>query len=242
MRLYCGDIHGYSNALYAIDQKAAHLGVNAIIQCGDMGFYWPGSPTVEEYFNKRAKMTFEIPWFVIDGNHENHDELDARWESAGRPAVVEIAKNLYHVRRGTVIEIDGVKHLMCGGARSTDRGPGREFHRGRRIWWKQEAPSKEELDRFFAALTTEKPEVIVTHDAPNCVPLYREGRYEDPTARAFEHSLSLTSHRPKHWFFGHHHMLDSWDTEGVNFRCAGYHGQYWLVNGDELDVGTKTYT
>jgi len=218
--------------------------VAAVIQVGDMGFFWPGSPTVEEYFEKRGKQgrrTF--PWFVIDGNHENHDELDARWEAAGKPNVVEVLPGCFHVRRNTVLEIAGVKHLFCGGAKSTDRGPGMEFHRGRRIWWPQEVPTAAEIERFHVQLETERPDTVVTHEAPRCVDLYREGRFHDPTAIGFENALKLSAHKPAHHFFGHHHVLEEFRDacEGVTFRGCGLHGQFWLRDGDDIVSQGKIY-
>lgn len=233
--IYCGDLHGHSNAMGHIDQLAENLHADYIVQCGDMGFFWPGSPTVEEYFKKRTRhKNRKIPWFVIDGNHENHDELDARWFAAGKTSIVEVLPLCYHVRRNTTITLGGVKHLFCGGAKSTDRGPGDEFYGVRRIWWPQEAPSNQEIEKFHTLLETEQPEVVITHEAPLCMPLYRSGRSVDPTANGFDRALTLSSHKPALWLCGHHHTLEKFEVPGIStdFRCCGLHGQFWLRNTD----------
>lgn len=239
-----GDLHGRSQAIGAVDQLAENADVTAVIQVGDMGFFWPGSPTVEEYFIKRGRQNRKhFPWFVIDGNHENHDVLDEKW-NANRTSVVEVLPGCFHVRRNTILEIQGIKHLFCGGARSTDRGPGNEFYRGNRIWWAQEAPNAKEIVEFHEMLEREKPDTVITHDVPNIVDLYRDGRFEDSTSRGFDNALKLSEHKPNHWFFGHHHLLDTFkDLDTVTFRGCGLHGQFWERDVDgNFTSHDKTYS
>lgn len=241
--LYVGDTHGYVENFDQIERRALAAKASAIVQLGDFGIFWPGNrKRLVQYFEKRRRQGKRTsPWYFCDGNHDEHDVLDQLWEESGRRDVVEVAPNCFHVRRGSVVEIEGVKHIFCGGARSTDRGEGyREFvkqgEKRSRIWWPQEAPNHEELSRFFENLNNHKPEVVVTHDSPVCIKLHRDGRNSDPTAQGFQRILHLSEHKPKRWFFGHHHTLETWISDfGVEFYCGGLHGEGWVWN---LRTGT----
>lgn len=233
---YVGDIHGRVERFEAVDRWAHSNEAVAIVQVGDFGIFWSKpSDAMSSYFEQRkSKGKFACPVFFVDGNHENHDHLDKLWEDAGKPDRVEVAPSCFHVRRGSLADIDGLVHLFCGGARSTDRGPGQEFHGGKRIWWPQEVPSRADLEKFAANLGGKIPDVVVTHEAPSRVPLYRENRDTDPTARALDIALETCGHEPKYWFFGHHHTLERWVFKGTEFLCAGLHGEAWLLSNDSF--------
>ena len=228
--LYVGDLHGDPAAFGRVDQAASNMNADAIIQVGDNAIYWPGSNTVERFFQKRERQNKLItPWYLIDGNHEDHNRLDQIWKEQGSPDVVQLYKNVYHVRRGAFVEIAGVSHVFCGGARSTD-----QHHRIENVsWWRQEAPNGQDLRKFFDAIQDHKPAVIVTHDAPTCVPLYRDGRHGDPTASGFMKIVEMSDHRPQRWYFGHHHVLKSWqDVSDIDFYCCGIDGQFQVWDSE----------
>tara|TARA_R110002126_G_scaffold47318_12_gene132521 strand:- start:4302 stop:5045 length:744 start_codon:yes stop_codon:yes gene_type:complete len=239
---YAGDVHGNVDAFHAIETNAANINAVAIIQVGDFGIFWPDNKkAVAKYFDKRHRQgKLTIPWYFTDGNHEEHDVLDQMWVDAGRPDVVEVAPNCFHVRRGTVIEIDGLTHLFCGGAASVDRSEGfREFidsnGKRRRIWWPQEAPNKEELQLFLDNMEARKPDVVVTHDVPTCIDIYGDQRRGDPTAHGFKRILDMSTHRPKRWFFGHHHLLEEWASDYLfSFYCCGKDGAGWSWHEDKV--------
>jgi len=230
--LYVGDLHGKVSAFSRVDTVAKSMGADVIVQVGDNAVFWPGTDAVERYFNKRQRQNkLTIPWYLADGNHEHHNRLDQIWEEQGHPDVVQLFENVYHVRRGGFVEIAGVSHVFCGGARSTDR-----HNRVENVsWWSQEAPDGMELRKFFDAIQEHKPEVVVTHDAPNCVPLYRSGRQTDPTAQGFMQIVNMSNHRPQRWYFGHHHVLKSWtNVSDVDFYCCGIDGAFhvWDTEAD----------
>ena len=85
----------------------------------------------------------------IDGNHENFDMLyqfPLIDKFGGK--VREIAPDIYHLDRGQVLTIDGKKIFCMGGARSVDK----EYRVEHISWWKEEMPSREEMERAIAAL------------------------------------------------------------------------------------------
>lgn len=237
--VYAGDLHGFTENFHHLDTAAEEFKAAAIIQTGDLAIFWPGeSGRVFKYFEKRARQgKHTTPWYFCDGNHDVHDRLESIWREKGEKDVVEVAPGLFHVRRGAIVTIGGVKHLFCGGARSTDRGPGNERNsRGHRIWWADEIPTQHEFEKFFKALDEEKPDVVVTHEAPQRVFLSRKDRETDVVANTFEKCLQLSSHVPKEWLFGHHHILRSWSIDKTDFTCCGKHGNSVVIHDD----GTKT--
>ena len=205
--LYAGDIHGNVNTFAKIDQEAQRLGAIAIVQCGDFGYYWPGRNELQLYFEKRAQQNeLQHPVYFVDGNHEQFPRLNFDWEQQGQPDVVELSKNVFHVRRGSFIKIGEIGHAFCGGAISIDR----HLRVEGASWWSEEQPTHDEYLRFFDTIQTMKPDVIVTHEAPRLVPLYKTARYNDPVAHSLQRVLTLSEHRPLRWYFGHHHILSSW--------------------------------
>ena len=122
---------------------------------------------------------------------------------------------MYHVCRGSVLELEGKTYLCFGGAESQDkddREPGVN-------WWKQEMPSDEEYDTCRRNLekVDYKVDYVLTHDAPS--------RFLDFTALALGESnrlhlfldeilLKLTYEK---WFFGCYHKDVQLSTKS---RCV----------------------
>ena len=225
---YVGDLHGRVKDIVRIDAWAVREGVGLVVQVGDFGARWPGQqcPLVH-YFNKRARQGRPGPrWLVSPGNHDNWDLFDALLTKAGPDAwTVDLAPDLAYVRRGALLDLGGRRHLFLGGARSVDMHLRTEGS----TWWAREQPSRAELELFFERLEGERPDVVVTHDCPSRVPVHYLGRETDPVSRALESVLSLSSWKPLLWFFGHHHVLGQWRSEGTLLSCCGKHGDLWVM-------------
>lgn len=239
--IYAGDCHCSTAAITKLDQIASENSAEIIVQCGDLGIFWPSVyGQMRDFFEARARSTVDcVPFYFVDGNHDNHDALQEIRDAAGAAPVVEVAPKCFHVARGTKISLGGVVHLFCGGARSTDRGPGQAFLQGHRIWWPQEVPSEEEFQRFATQMQT-GVEVVVTHESPVRVPHSRYGRDTDLTARSLDGALRTSDPRPVRWYYGHHHKLSTWeDGEGTTFYNCGLHGQCWLHDGSSSQAFSK---
>jgi len=224
MIFYVGDIHGDAATFAKVDQEAHRKGAVAIVQCGDFGYYWPGHYKLQQYFEKRVRQNkLNHPVYFVDGNHEQFPKLDFDWEEQGQPDVVELAKNVFHVRRGAFVELDGIGHVFCGGANSTDR-----FRRVEgESWWPDEEPTAADYTRFYDTIQLMKPEVIVTHEAPQIVPLYKTRRYEDTVSHNLQRVFTLSEHRPARWYFGHHHIVGTWKVDEITtFFATGWRGEF----------------
>lgn len=220
MIIYAGDIHGRLHAIKAIDSYAIQNNIQNVIQVGDFAIHWnTESCPIAEYFNTRETGP---TWWTCGGNHDNWPH----WFSLHSEGnLTELAKNCFYVHRGTTVEIDSRLHLFLGGAESIDR----HYRVDGVSWWREETPTKEEFERFFLSLEAEKPEVVVTHDAPLQVDIFKYNRDSNPTPRALTNIFKYSNHHPKHWVFGHHHLLDSWMVEQTQFHCCGLEGEYIIL-------------
>jgi hypothetical protein len=129
--------------------------------------------------------------------------------------VQALGGNVYHVCRGSVLELENKKYLCFGGAESQDvedREPGVN-------WWKEEMPSEEEYafcEENLAACDY-KVDYVLTHDAPS--------RFLDFTALASGETNQLHSFLDKillkltydKWFFGCYHKDTQLSTKS---RCV----------------------
>ena len=113
---------------------------DTVVVLGDFGFVWDGSAAERKRLDWLRKRPYTI--LFLDGSHENYDLLAQYPETelfGGR--VQSLGGNVYHVCRGSVLELEGKTYLCFGGAESQDkddREPGVN-------WWKK----------------------VLTHDAPS---------------------------------------------------------------------------
>lgn len=226
MIIVAGDTHGRVDAFARIDAAARDLGVDHVVQVGDCGiaFSQGKNESTYRYFAKRHRQGRVGPtWWTCGGNHDNYNWWNKARLEQGNPDVVKLAPGINWVQRGATITLEGVNYLFMGGAESTDR----VWRQEGKSWWPEETPSYAEFSRFAEALETTQPDVVVTHDVPLRVQLYREGRDHQPTPRNLENALKLSGAKPPIWFFGHHHLNQEWDIDGTRFICAGLNGDYW---------------
>lgn len=137
---------------------------DTVVVLGDFGFVWDGSAAERKRLDWLRKRPYTV--LFLDGSHENYDLLAQYPETelfGGR--VQSLGGNVYHVCRGSVLELEGKTYLCFGGAESQDkddREPGVN-------WWKQEMPSDEEYDtcRRNLEAVDYKVDYVLTHDAPS---------------------------------------------------------------------------
>ncbi|MFR6698645.1 MAG: calcineurin-like phosphoesterase [Faecalibacterium sp.] len=152
----------------------------------------------------------------LDGSHENYDLLAQYPETerfGGR--VQSLGGNVYHVCRGSVLELEDKKYLCFGGAESPDR----EEREPGVNWWKQEMPSDEEYAACEQNLEAcgDQVDYVLTHDAPS--------RFLDFTVLASGETNQLHQFLDKillkltyeKWFFGCYHRDVQLSTKS---RCV----------------------
>lgn len=199
-----------------------------VIILGDFGI-WDDSDRERinlDWLNNRNFTTL----FIL-GNHSNYDILNAlpvkQWNGGN---VNFIRSSVIHLRRGQVFCIDGTTFFAFGGAASHDisdgilevgdpkikiweKDPDKIFRINHKTWWKEELPSKEEMQEGVNNLVNHNNEVdfILTHCASSSTAaLLSAGLYKpDILTSYFEQIRMLVDY--KKWLFGHYH-----DNKAVN--------------------------
>jgi hypothetical protein len=208
---------------------------DVLIQLGDFGLVW--SSVDKSYWldwlgNRNCTFAF------VDGNHENHDLLDAlptteKWD--GKVKVIETEnKPLYQLMRGEVYKINGKTIMAAGGADSIDK-LSRVIGRS---WWERELWSRAEEENALTNATINNIDIVVAHTCPTTIAaeilrrvdmalddpaLPNRNRYQDkikcPVGRFFEYLINYEI-QPQQWHFGHWHEDMIIDTEaGTEFFC-----------------------
>ena len=187
-----------------------------VIVLGDFGFVWDGSKAEQKSLDWLRKRPYTI--LFLDGSHENYDLLEQYpTEERFGGLVQPLGGNVYHVCRGSVLELEGKKYLCFGGAESPDKEE-REVHVN---WWPQEMPSDEEYARCEAALEANGWQVdyVLTHDAPSKFldfSVLAEG--ENNRLHLFLDKVVMKTTYEK-WFFGCHHKDVQLSTKSRCLFC-----------------------
>lgn len=201
-----GDTHGelvrFSNQY--IPDIESFTDKDYIIVCGDFGFIYHDDLEEKKILDYLETRPFNI--LFCDGNHENFDALYKYPKELWNGGYVHrIRKNVLHLMRGQVFDIDGKKVFSMGGALSIDR----YMRTLGRSYWKQEIPEKAEYQQARENLekVNNTVDVIVTHTAPLEITKLLGG-HEDPHEKDLLWFLKWVMENVNYekWFFGHWHL------------------------------------
>lgn len=210
-----GDIHGDFRLFTTLVNM---LNVDAIVQVGDFK-YWPNDPFYEKqvgFLNNLNK-----PVYFIDGNHEHHLKLQEFCNNTDEN-IIEIMKNVYYIRRGSLVNICDYNIFCMGGAFSIDRGSGAENV----DWFKEETISYK--DMIHLPDPNSKIDLMISHTCPNefvgniaeyisAVRGYDIYIDNDPSREAL--SQILNTYNIKQWYFGHWHTYLKNKYKHINWTC-----------------------
>ena len=141
----------------------------------------------------------------MDGNHENFNLLNniepAPWKGG---LARRIRRNVYHLMRGQIYEIEGHTIFTMGGGFSIDQSRRYEGV----DWWRAEMPSEDEyaLARENLARCDCDVDYILTHAAPEKV--MKQFFSDHDGERKLNDFLQwvMDNVAYKRWYFGHLHM------------------------------------
>jgi predicted phosphodiesterase len=218
--LLVGDLHGNERSIRNVYAHACRVNADRIIQLGDFGFGWvSGSQgdTWSKIVSSLATQT-EIPLYWLDGNHENHDLLNG-WQADHAPepdGTFQMEPGVFYIPRGTMLDLDGCKVLVCGGAQSVDQHNRTPYV----SWWPQESIKPEDVAK---CAQQGRADILLTHDAPLGTEL--EGYLNDSTYwprdllnLSYDNRRNvwkiLKACRAKHQWTGHLHL--KWDGQLPN--------------------------
>lgn len=96
-------------------------------------------------------------------------------------------------------------------------------------WWEGEQLSIRELEKAIQLYEKVKPDIVVTHECPESI-VRKIMPYSPLIKTRTNQALQamLEAHKPKSWFFGHHHKTWSEKIEGCLFMCLGELDTYCL--------------
>jgi len=194
------DIQKLNTTLFPEQKKLTRN--DYVIILGDFGLTWDDSEETKYWLKWLEDKTFTT--LFIDGNHENFDRLY-------QYPIVEylggkthkLSDSIYHLMRGEIFTIEGLKFFAFGGGISIDK----VYRRPHISWWEQEIPNYTEIENGFANL--EKVEntvdIVLTHAAPSDISMQVLGHHceVDEVTKildAFKCKIYC-----KKWYFGHHH-------------------------------------
>lgn len=158
--LVVGCVHSDTGWLVNTVLPAARdLSCEAVLVAGDFG-YWGSSPKLVQKAGASLKRFGVATWF-IDGNHEDHPRLRKTIAALGDGSkITNITGSLYHIGRGGVVTVGGLKVVGMGGAASIDKG-----YRSQGVdWFEEELIDDHDVNEAIAA---GRGDVLVSHDAPS---------------------------------------------------------------------------
>lgn len=176
---------------------------DTLIVLGDFGFLSSGSTREELFLRELSFKPYTICF--LDGHRENFrllGELPVTQWCGG--SVHRVRRNVIHLMRGQVYEMDGMRLFTMGGGYSVDR-----FRRDEGVdWWPCEMPSEAEYATARKNLINcgMKVDYVLSHTAPTsvaeniCKPVSEELELCD----FLEWVKQNVAHRQ--WYFGHFHM------------------------------------
>ena len=234
-----GDTHGlddfYKLHIFAGDHPELTL-ADTVLICGDCGIVWS-----DDTFITNLKEYKNLPFTIafVDGNHENFDMLESfpviTWNGG---KVHKIARNVFHLIRGEVFEIEGNRIFAFGGATSTDKN-----HRTTNIsWWERELPTYADYDNAINNLEKYNFEVdyIITHTCDEKALYYPVLRNNSKAQAVFSENRMLSNFEEmvkyRHWYLAHFHInANITDKKTVLFDQIIKLGDTVTKEGEEND-------
>lgn len=235
-----GEISGFATRHYENfndELKSSNKDENFLIVCGDFGFIWQQKEDAIE--DNDLEILNNKPWttLFVDGNHENFARLNSEFDVVdfhGGKAH-KIRDNIYHLMRGEIYDILGLKFFAFGGAKSHDIDDGildyadkdwkakarqldkmgKFYYRVKGLnWWEEELPNKEEMEYGLENLKKYNNEVdyIITHQPPEGIMLRTSVSkldFNDFTTYLEKINYTISF---KKWYSGHIHLDHEFDN------------------------------
>lgn len=216
--LVAGDAHSDPQYIAYLYETAVETDCQGIVLVGDLGYledYDKGAflDVLEMGVKLTRQHGAEVKFFWIDGNHEDHETLRAKYGPDGpehRPTdegFWEIRPGVYYIPRATRWKWMGVSFLGLGGAYSIDKQHLLKLQRqdGGRRWWPEEEITDADVEACL--VDTSPVDVMFTHDKPRDVQV-PWSRRDIPLALPNQNKIQRVVDRlhPKLLFHGHLHL------------------------------------
>ena len=211
MIYYTGDPHGSKHEISRFCNRMRLTEQDTVVVLGDVGANYFGDERDGEL--KRAFRKLKPTIFCIHGNHEMRPASLPTYKQkgwcGGQVWYEEDYPNLLFARDGDIFTIEGLKHLVIGGAYSVDKYY--RLMRGYR-WWPDEQPS-EAIKAYVEEQVKEnrQVDVVLSHTCPfkyapveAFLPMINQDTVDDST----EHWLDEIEEQLAYdaWMCGHWHI------------------------------------
>ena len=139
-----GDTHG-SYDMHKLNAKnfpeqRALTKPDYVIVLGDFGLVWNNSD--EEMYWRKWLDEKPFTTLFLDGNHDNHDLISSYPETEMfGSSVHQISDSIFHLKRGEVYTIEGLRLLTIGGADSIDKA----YRVEGKDWWMTERITESDI-------------------------------------------------------------------------------------------------
>lgn len=196
-----------------------------LIILGDAGIVWSEEDCYISDYNYIGPTVL-----FIDGNHENFELLNKYPVVQYKGAKCHrLSKNVYHIFRGEIININNLSFFCMGGATSIDKA----YRQNRITWWKEENISYSDIENALENLKKIKYRVdyVLSHCAPSNVVKKMFGYETDSNTEILQQFQSKISF--DYWFFGHYHS----NKKIGKYRC--FYGD--ILEIPAMDVGTRKF-
>lgn len=239
--LLAGDTHTDVKQIEYLFDIAIGWNCQLIFQLGDFG-YWPRDPEGKMFIERVSELAEreQIPFYFIDGNHEDHPELRKAGESPD--SFWEVYPGLHYAPRGHRWEWRGKRFMSLGGAYSIDKN---RLKAGV-SWFPQEEIDAEEM---YWATRPGEVDILLAHDMPDGIDWkmhrirqgwdmdFMNAKYPDAVRHQKKVLEIANTVQPDLFIHGHMHLRYSdklmlasgkmMRVEGIN--CNGWGNDSWYI-------------
>lgn len=210
MIYYTGDIHGQPFKIVRFCKKINLTREDTVVILGDVGANYYGNGRDNDLKDAFKKLKPTI--FCIHGNHEMRPAAlptykQKEW-NGGTVWFEETYPNLLFAKDGEIFTIEGIRHIVIGGAYSVDK-----FYRLSRgyAWFEDEQPSEEIKVYVEQQLKNNEIDIILSHTCPYkyeptevFLPGIDQSTVDTSTEEWLDKIEEATNY--KAWFCGHWHI------------------------------------
>lgn len=229
MIFYTGDIHGSPNNIIELCRCCQIQEDETIIILGDVGANYYGDERDNTIKRELSKLKPTI--LCVHGNHEMRPSTLPSYKTRiwndGVVWYEDEYPNLLFAKDGEIFEIEGIKHLVIGGAYSVDK-----YYRlayGYR-WWADEQPSEEIKEYVEHQILNNPIDVILSHTCPlkytptECfLPGIDQNIVDKSTEEWLDKIEAAVDY--KAWYCGHWHINKRIDKMHFLFEAAETYGE-----------------
>ena len=165
MIYYTGDIHGAAYKIVRFVKRMNLTAADTIVILGDVGANYCGDERDSELKQNLNRLKPTI--FCIHGNHEMRPSTIATYKlkewNSGQVWYEDEYPNLLFAKDSEIYTMEGIRHLVIGGAYSVDK-----FYRLSRVygWWEDEQPSDVIKNYVEKQISENKFDVVISHTCP----------------------------------------------------------------------------